>query len=54
MKSRTISVKGSEITLSRKEREDYISRTDIARYKNPQEPIARFRKITSVQTNIID
>jgi hypothetical protein len=38
-KSRTISVKGSEITVSRKEQEDYISLTDIARYKNPNEPI---------------
>lgn len=39
MKTRTISVKGSEISISRKEQEDYISLTDIARYKNPQEPI---------------
>ena len=39
MKNRTISVKGSEITVSRKEQEDYISLTDIARYKNPNEPI---------------
>ncbi|MFA7059701.1 MAG: KilA-N domain-containing protein [Pedobacter sp.] len=39
MKTRTISVKGSEITISRKEQEDYISLTDIARYKNPNEPI---------------
>lgn len=39
MKSRTINVKGSEITISRKEQEDYISLTDIARYKNPNEPI---------------
>jgi hypothetical protein len=38
-KTRTISVKGSEITVSLKEREDYISLTDIARYKNPNEPI---------------
>lgn len=38
-KTRTISVKGSEITLSRKEQQDYISLTDIARYKNPNEPI---------------
>ncbi len=38
-KTRTISVKGSEITVSRKEQEDYISLTDIARYKNPNEPI---------------
>lgn len=39
MKNRTINVKGSEITVSRKEQEDYISLTDIARYKNPAEPI---------------
>jgi hypothetical protein len=38
-KTRTISVKGSEIAVSRKEQEDYISLTDIARYKNPKEPI---------------
>ncbi|HEY6871108.1 MAG TPA: KilA-N domain-containing protein [Geobacteraceae bacterium] len=39
MQNRTINVKGSEIALSRKEQEDYISLTDIARYKNPNEPI---------------
>jgi len=39
MKNRTINVKGSEIAVSRKEQEDYISLTDIARYKNPNEPI---------------
>jgi len=39
MKNRTINVKGSEITVSRKEQEDYISLTDIARDKNPAEPI---------------
>lgn len=39
MKTRTINVKGSEITVSRKEQDDYISLTDIARYKNPNEPI---------------
>ncbi len=39
MKNRTISVKGREIVISRKEQEDYISLTDIARYKNPDEPI---------------
>lgn len=33
MKNRTISVKGSEITVFRKEQEDYISLTDIARYR---------------------
>lgn len=38
-KTRSISVKGSEIAISRKEQEDYISLTDIARYKNPKEPI---------------
>ncbi|NTV48930.1 MAG: KilA-N domain-containing protein [Geobacteraceae bacterium] len=38
-KTRTISVKGNEITVSRKEQDDYISLTDIARYKNPNEPI---------------
>jgi hypothetical protein len=40
MKNRTISVKGSEITISRKEREDYISLTDIAKYRNSSEPFA--------------
>ncbi len=39
MKNRTINVKGSEVTVSRKEQADYISLTDIARYKNPNEPI---------------
>lgn len=39
MKSRTINVKGSEIAVFRKERDDYISLTDIARYRNPSEPI---------------
>jgi hypothetical protein len=39
MKNRTINVKGSEITVSRKEQDDYISLTDIARYRNPAEPI---------------
>jgi len=34
-----LAAKGSEITVSRKEREDYISLTDSARYKNPSEPI---------------
>ena len=38
-KTRSISVKGNEIAVSRKEQEDYISLTDIARYKNPKEPI---------------
>jgi len=40
MKTRTISVKGSEITISRKEQEDYISLTDIAKYRNSTEPFA--------------
>jgi hypothetical protein len=40
MKTRTISVKGSEITVSRKEQEDYISLTDIAKYRNNAEPFA--------------
>ena len=39
-KTRTISVKGSEITVSRKEHEDYISLTDIAKYRNSAEPFA--------------
>ena len=40
MKTRTISVKGSEITVSRKEQEDYISLTDIAKYRNSAEPFS--------------
>jgi hypothetical protein len=40
MKSRTISVKGNEIKISQKEREDYISLTDIAKYRNSSEPFA--------------
>jgi hypothetical protein len=39
MKTRTVKVKGREITISRKEQEDFISLTDIARYRNPNEPI---------------
>jgi hypothetical protein len=39
MKNRTINVQGSGITVSRKEQYDFISLTDIARYKNPNEPI---------------
>jgi hypothetical protein len=35
-KTRTISVKGSSITISRKEQEDYISLTDIARYRDAE------------------
>ena len=40
MKSRTINVKDREITISRKEQEDYISLTDIAKYRNSAEPFA--------------
>ena len=36
MKNRTINVKGSEIAVSRKEQEDYISLTDIARYRDAE------------------
>jgi len=39
-KANTINVKGYEITISRKEREDYISLTDIAKYRNSSEPFA--------------
>lgn len=39
MKNRIINVKGSVIAVSRKEQDDFISLTDIARYKNPDEPI---------------
>ena len=39
-KTRTISVKGSEITVSRKDQEDYISLTDIAKYRNSAEPFS--------------
>lgn len=39
MKNRTINVKDREITVSRKQQDEYISLTDIARYKNPNEPI---------------
>jgi hypothetical protein len=39
-KTRTISVKGSEITVSRKEQEDYISLTDIAKYRSSAEPFS--------------
>jgi hypothetical protein len=33
---RTINVKGSEIAISRKEQDDYISLTDIARYRDAE------------------
>jgi hypothetical protein len=39
MKNKTINVKGSEVSVYRKEQDDYISLTDIARYRNPNEPI---------------
>lgn len=39
MKTRTVNVKGREITISRREQQDFISLTDIARYRNPNEPI---------------
>ena len=34
--NRKIEVKGSEITIIKSDREDYISITDIARHKNPE------------------
>ena len=47
MKTRTISVKGSEITISSKGQEEYISLTDVARYKNPSEPIDLTQKLAA-------
>ena len=38
IKSKTINVKGTDVVLFIKENEEYISITDIARYKNPSEP----------------
>ncbi len=38
MKSEKIAVQGTEITIFQKEQKDYLSLTDIARYKNPNEP----------------
>jgi hypothetical protein len=38
MANKTIIVKGNEIVLFSQNEEDYISLTDIARYKNPDEP----------------
>lgn len=38
MKKKSIAVLGKEIVLYSKGKEDYISITDIARYKNPREP----------------
>ncbi len=34
----TIDVQGTEVTIFQKEQKDYLSLTDIARYKNPHEP----------------
>jgi len=38
MKSEKIAVQGIEVTIFQKEKNDYLSLTDIARYKNPHEP----------------
>jgi len=38
MAKRKVNVKGTEIVVFSKEKEDYISLTNIARYKNPNEP----------------
>jgi hypothetical protein len=38
MKKKSIAVLGNEIVLYTKGKGDYISITDIARYKNPLEP----------------
>jgi len=37
-KNQTINVKGIDIVLFSEGKEEYISITDIARYKNPAEP----------------
>ncbi|MBI2428372.1 MAG: KilA-N domain-containing protein [Ignavibacteriales bacterium] len=37
-KNRKLNVKGTEVVLFTKDDEEYISLTDIARYKNPDEP----------------
>ena len=39
-KSKTINVKGTEIAIVEKEARDYISLTDIARYRNQAEPFS--------------
>lgn len=39
MKKDKVTVKDTEITLFTREKEEYISLTDIARYKNSNEPI---------------
>jgi hypothetical protein len=36
--AKKIKVLGTEITLSSQKKEDYISLTDIVRYKNPEHP----------------
>jgi len=38
MKSEKIIAKGTEVTIFQKEKKDYLSLTDIARYKNSHEP----------------
>jgi hypothetical protein len=38
MKNQIITVRGSEIAVISKREEDYISITDMARHKNPDEP----------------
>jgi hypothetical protein len=38
MPNEKIDVQGTEITIIQKEQNDYLSLTDIARYKNPNEP----------------
>jgi hypothetical protein len=38
MKGEKIDVKGTEITIFEINQNDYLSLTDIARYKNPDEP----------------
>jgi hypothetical protein len=38
MKTKKIVVQGGHVSFFSKEDEEYISLTDIARYKNPQEP----------------
>lgn len=38
MKNKKIEVKGTEIVVYSKDSDDYISLTDIARFKNPNEP----------------
>jgi len=38
LKNEKIDVKGVEVTIFHREKNDYLSLTDIARYKNPHEP----------------